>query len=540
MEHRSIQSPEKMAKKSSEETQTTVNKGIIVGIDDLGEDLMRNILSRLPALSFASAACVSRYWNFLCNLVLSYPKLSSAASFSSSLENALSEAVDKVLSEPIRPHFVIASIGPAFSLQRAHQLIAEKLGSRIPLIINVSAGIIGRDLFTDKFVEVQWEVTEEDEGYEFAEENASRGLILTVGFLPGLMTHIVPLLSEDMGPLLVDEFVADIQGYASAVSDSESPAGIMLFADLKTDIKPVLQAMEYAFSRDTVIVGDGGSRFLYRSGSINTTNGMPKSAPAAVALLFARDRNKPIGIGEINFHAMLSTGLSPVGLTYKAVSVKSYASSTCVTASRNTLHEHLDGITILEEVYDQLGDRIQYPSFFIGVTKRRKCCVGMGKIRRMQFLEFHEVLGGNEEYLFLNSVGIKTGDPFQFYMSNSKSAMAYCKTISDNLRLLKLGCEHRPDQASSSVSYLDKSEVFGGIIFSCCGRGDSFFGQSGVDSSPFLDNFPGVTFAGTYCNGEIGRSNSSLYNKEDGFSSCCVHVYSAAYLVMSYSPPSLP
>lgn len=49
-------------------------------IDLIGEDLLQNILSRLPALTFASAACVSRTWSSLCNRVLSRPKLSSAFS----------------------------------------------------------------------------------------------------------------------------------------------------------------------------------------------------------------------------------------------------------------------------------------------------------------------------------------------------------------------------------------------------------------------------------------------------------------------------
>lgn len=44
------------------------------------DDLLLNILSRLPALSFASAACVSKSWNRLCNRVLSRPKLATALS----------------------------------------------------------------------------------------------------------------------------------------------------------------------------------------------------------------------------------------------------------------------------------------------------------------------------------------------------------------------------------------------------------------------------------------------------------------------------
>ncbi|XP_073015333.1 uncharacterized protein [Primulina eburnea] len=47
----------------------------------------------------------------------------------------------------------------------------------------------------------------------------------------------------------------DIRHYSSAVSESSSPTGILLFVDLGENIKPILQVMEYAFPIDTVIVG---------------------------------------------------------------------------------------------------------------------------------------------------------------------------------------------------------------------------------------------------------------------------------------------
>ena len=56
-------------------------------IDDaIGTDLLHNIISRLPATSFSSAACVNRSWNSICSRILSYPKLSSAISLNPSLE----------------------------------------------------------------------------------------------------------------------------------------------------------------------------------------------------------------------------------------------------------------------------------------------------------------------------------------------------------------------------------------------------------------------------------------------------------------------
>lgn len=148
----------------------------------------------------------------------------------------------------------------------------------------------------------------------------------------------------------------------------------------------------------------------------------------------------------------------------------------------------------------------------------------------MSFLFF--VFRGDEEYLYVTSVGISTGDPFRFYISDSKAALSSTNRVSDNLRHLKEDCECKGDH---------QRKVFGGMIFSCCGRGDSFFGQPGIDSSPFLHNFPGVTFGGTYCAGEICRGNLNFYdqdNEEGDLVLCSEHVYSAVYLVMSYCPPS--
>lgn len=74
-------------------------------------------------------------------------------------------------------------------------------------------------------------------------------------------------------------------------------------------------------------------------------------------------------------------------------------------------------------------------------------------------------------------------------------------------------------------------------MFTCIGRGESFFGQTNVDSSPFLENFPGVSLGGIFSGGEIGRCDSAQEAAEDVNSvRRLVHVYSTVYLVMFHSP----
>nr|XP_009790061.1 PREDICTED: F-box/LRR-repeat protein At5g63520-like [Nicotiana sylvestris]XP_016456218.1 PREDICTED: F-box/LRR-repeat protein At5g63520-like [Nicotiana tabacum] len=94
-------------------------------IDMIGEDLLHNILSKLPAVECAAAACVSRSWNLIITRLLSLPNLSSSLSRNPNLQCAVNEVVEKVLARTIRPQFVIASIGPSFDLQEAHRLVCD-------------------------------------------------------------------------------------------------------------------------------------------------------------------------------------------------------------------------------------------------------------------------------------------------------------------------------------------------------------------------------------------------------------------------------
>ncbi|XLR47681.1 hypothetical protein S83_032341, partial [Arachis hypogaea] len=53
--------------------------------DSVNKDLLQNILARLPARWFTSAACVSKSWSSVCNRILTRPKFSSALSLNPSL-----------------------------------------------------------------------------------------------------------------------------------------------------------------------------------------------------------------------------------------------------------------------------------------------------------------------------------------------------------------------------------------------------------------------------------------------------------------------
>ncbi|KAF9671727.1 hypothetical protein SADUNF_Sadunf12G0078400 [Salix dunnii] len=522
-------------------------KAPMTSFPSINEDLVHNILRRLPASSFASAARVSKSWNQICNQILSKPKFASAFSLNQDEKVALEEVVNKVLSEPIRPHFAIANvISSGVDLTEKLDFLATKLGSQTSIVVSCASGIMGRDAVTDEHREVMLEENRSDE-----ESNSCVGIILTVGFLPGLKVDAIPLLRPRKvhQPALVDNFVKTIRDYADSVSGWASPVGIILFGDEGADQKPAIEMLDHAMSRDTVIVGEERTQFLYQSGVRSRNDyGRSKYFPAAVALVFARDRNKPRGTGEIKFHAALSSGVSAIGPRYKADSVRKIGSktgrTTLLTARREGEQEILNGHGLLGDINYRLVNPIGRPDLYIGVTEQRQCLIGSEKSRVLKFLVFHAVTGVKQEYLSADGDGIRTGDYFQFYHSDPTTALSSCSEISKNFRKLKLDRSSRNCLGAGVSDNVCNKEIVGGFVFSCRGRGESFFERlflehCKVDSSPFLDNFPGVPMAGVFCRGEIGRGFSILNADEDPEERAlhrCLHVYSTAYLLVSYAP----
>ncbi|XVF11508.1 hypothetical protein REPUB_Repub08aG0033500 [Reevesia pubescens] len=364
------------------------------GFSLMNDDLLQNILSRLPATSFASAATVSKAWNAACSRTLSRPKLSSAISLNPSPLVALQEVFDKVMSEPIRPHFAIASLGPGFEFKDVFHFMVEKLGSRTPIILSSVSGILGRDALTHEFKEVKWTSDSIDH-----EVSTSTGIVLTVGFVPGLKVDAIPLLRPKKAPQgsAIDKFVMDIKSYTSAVSGSTSPLAIIMIGDAGVDQKPIIEKLDYAMPIETIIVGDERGQFVYRSSNDvrNISRSLKHSADAdAVALVFASDRNKAHGTGDIEFHFALSNGVSAIGPRLKAVSVrvKDREGVTWLTARREGQQEILDGQHMLDDI-NEMENQMDSVDLYIGVTRRRNCSVGSDKPRQMTTLALHGVVG---------------------------------------------------------------------------------------------------------------------------------------------------
>ncbi|KDP22600.1 hypothetical protein JCGZ_26431 [Jatropha curcas] len=519
------------------------------GFPLVSEDVMENILSRLPALSFASAACVNKSWNEVCGRILSRPKLASALSLNPSLHDAVKEVLDKVLSEPIAPHFAIACIGKKFSLEVTHRLITEKLGSSVPTITNVANGIIGFDALTNKLKEVKWESSDDEDDRDHGcgsngpdstgDSLLDRGIVLVVGFVPGLKVDAIPLLRPNKVPgiPLVDKFVTDIRNFTASFSDSMSPAGIIVFGDEETDMKPVLANMDFAMDEETVIVGNANGRFLCSSADNTRNNHSDTYYLDAVALVFAKDKHKSADIGETQFHVTLSTGVIPFGPQLQAVCVIAKDSErSWLTARMEGQPEILYGEGLLVDIKDQLDDN-ETPDLYIGVVQHREFSTGQSSSSGAS-LAFYEVLGGDKEFFIINGVGVKPGDYFLFYHSDSDTASSSCGNAYRNLAILKEESSNKNCLQSRNVAgNNEEKEVLGGLIFSGYPRGEAFYPC--VDTFPFSDNFPGVPLAGVFCSGEIGRGSSSSISQEDdeqNSARCSLHYHSTVYLVMSYVP----
>ncbi|KAJ6748386.1 F-BOX ONLY PROTEIN 22 [Salix purpurea] len=500
------------------------------GFSLVDEKIVKNILSRLPALTFANAACVNRRWYKICSQILKRPKLASALSLNPSLHDAVKEVIEQVLSEPIRPHFAIACISKEFNLKVTHGLIIEKLGSRIPIITNVSSGIIGVDGIANELVEKKWETTAGPNIQE--SDTAETGLVLLVGFLPGLKIGTIPLFQPIQEPnTMVENFVMNILNYTAAVSDCAAPVGIIMFGDKTTDMKPIVAKMDCAIPEETIIVGDASADFIFRTGDNSLNQLLHSCCFQAVALVFARDRYKPEGV-------------LPFGPNLEAVGVVLRDSErSCLIARLEGHNSIIASGAILNEIEQQFREEEMFADLFIGVTKETQRTSDSGILTPGKSLYFYKVIGRGEYYFTVNGIGIKPGDSFLFYQSDSDTASSSCDHAFNKLLALKAELKSKNHfRLSNLADKDDKEEVLGGFIFSCYDRDQSFIEESFGDSYPFCDIFPTAPVAGLFCRGEIGRGPKSLMNEEyddETCPRCCVHVYSTIYLVMSYLPPPL-
>ncbi|CAN6567284.1 unnamed protein product [Malus baccata var. baccata] len=115
----------------------------------INDDLLDDILSHLTAISFASAACVSKSWNQICSRILAHPKVASALSLHPSPKVAVKEVIERVLGGSIRPRFVVANIGSGFGLYDISKFVCVFARINPLILISISEHVVcsERNLF---------------------------------------------------------------------------------------------------------------------------------------------------------------------------------------------------------------------------------------------------------------------------------------------------------------------------------------------------------------------------------------------------------
>jgi hypothetical protein len=109
------------------------------------------------------------------------------------------------------------------------------VGSRVPIIVSVVTGILGKEACNDKAGEVRLHSTSDDELFDVA----NFAILLTIGYLPGMKVDIIPVIQAkgESGAEMEDKFVMDIRNYMSMVSGhAAAPACLILFAVNSTSL----------------------------------------------------------------------------------------------------------------------------------------------------------------------------------------------------------------------------------------------------------------------------------------------------------------
>ncbi|KAM5562525.1 hypothetical protein ABKV19_017641 [Rosa sericea] len=150
-------------------------------------------------------------------------------------------------------------------------------------------------------------------------------------------------------------------------------------------------------------------------------------------------RENPYPIGDIQFQIALSEGVSTVCPKHKAVCVRASTSDSTGsmleekdTARFLMVNECLMILTMSLENHTNSSD------LYIGVKERRSISTGPKTRRLVTSLDFHRVIGGDESYLYVNDVGIKTGDYFHFYHPDPQTTLSSCTNRSVSLKTLKI------------------------------------------------------------------------------------------------------
>ena len=174
-----------------------------------------------------------------------------------------------------------------------------------------------------------------------------------------------------------------------------------------------------------------------------------------------------------------------------------------ITALDNTTILELDGrrpLQVLHDLYQRSGEtdrRLMRHSLFLGTAMRP----GDNKYDQGDFL-IRNLMGADQKngtisaatHLYLNQI-------VQFHVRDAKTSAEDLDHVLHRTR----------------ADY-PQSMPAGAVLFSCTGRGEGLYGESGHDSAGFRKQMGQIPLGGFFCNGEIGQVGGKAFLH--GYTSC--------------------
>ncbi|KAI9178496.1 hypothetical protein LWI28_027265 [Acer negundo] len=194
--------------------------------------------------------------------------------------------------------------------------------------------------------------------------------------------------------------------------------------------------------------------------------------------------------------------------------IKEYTASVSDCTSPDVIIMFGDQCIDIKPVLVQMDNNMPMETVIVGEASGSSCFRSRDDNRRQHYmgkshlfdavaLVFTKDNLATGQYIFaVDGVGIKAGDSFVFYHSDSETANSSNMNAFQDLEIL--------ETAASSPH-----EIIGGLIFSSFCPGGSLPGCHYNESWPISINYPGIPVAGVFCAGEIARVFTSLIALDD-------------------------
>jgi small ligand-binding sensory domain FIST len=407
-------------------------------------------------------------------------KWASALSTRPSLEAAVKDVVEQaqhMLQAPADLGLVFISSAFASEYSRLMPLLQEHLS--IPALVGCSGGgVVG----VDATGEVQ-------------EVEGKAALSLTLAHLPEVNVQVFHLSLEELpdldGP--PDAWVEFI-----GVSPEDQPQFVLLAAPTSPGTNELLQGLDFTYPGSVKVGG------LASVSSLSGQSG-----------LFCNDRFYREGLvgvalsGNIVLETIVAQGCRPIGQPHRVVEAER---NILTKLEEQTSDDTSCGLTqtpleVLQTMFQDLSaeDRaLAQHSLFVGVAQS----AFKQHLEQGDFL-IRNLLGVDPRTGAI-AVGdrVRPGQRIQFHLRDAKASAEDLQTL----------LERHQSQARAN-----SSSPVGALLFSCMGRGEGLYNQSGFDSQLFSRYVGDIPLSGFFCNGEIGPVSGTTF----------LHGYTSVFGILS-------